>query len=38
MKFNLLAAEEGLNGNLAQIVDKLKVLMNSFWIYGATRF
>ncbi len=33
MNFNLLAAEEGLNGNLAQIVDKLKVLMNSFWIY-----
>lgn len=31
--FNLLAAEEGLNGSLAQIVDKLKVLMDSFWIY-----
>ncbi len=33
MSFNLLAAEEGLNGSLAQIVDKLKVLMDSFWIY-----
>ena len=32
--FNLLAAEnEGLNGSLAQIVNKLKVLMDSFWIY-----
>lgn len=33
--FNLLAAaeNEGLNGSLAQIVDKLKSLMDSFWIY-----
>lgn len=32
---NLLAAaeNEGLNGSLAQIVNKLKVLMDSFWIY-----
>ncbi len=30
---NLLAAEEGLNGNLAQIVNKLKGLMDSFWLY-----
>ncbi len=33
MSFNLLATEEGLNGSLAQIVEKLKVLMDSFWIY-----
>lgn len=33
MNFNLLAAEEGLNGSLAEIVNKLKVLMDSFWIY-----
>ncbi len=33
MSFNLLAAEEGLDGSLAQIVNKLKVLMDSFWIY-----
>ena len=33
MKNNLLAADEGLNGSLAQIVDKLKGLMDSFWIY-----
>ncbi len=33
MNFNLLAAEEGLDGSLAQIVNKLKVLMDSFWIY-----
>lgn len=33
--FNLLAAaeNEGLNGSLAQIVEKLKALMDSFWIY-----
>lgn len=32
---NLLAAaeNEGLNGSLAQIVEKLKSLMDSFWIY-----
>ncbi len=33
MNFNLLAAEEGLNGSLAEIVNKLKGLMDSFWIY-----
>lgn len=33
LKNNLLAADEGLNGSLAQIVDKLKGLMDSFWIY-----
>lgn len=33
MNFNLLAADEGLNGSLAQILDKLKSLMDSFWIY-----
>ncbi len=31
--FNLLAADEGLNGSLGQIVDKIKSLMDSFWIY-----
>ena len=31
--FNLLAAEEGLNGSLAEIVNKLKGLMDSFWLY-----
>lgn len=31
--FNLLAADEGLNGSLAQIVGKLQSLMDSFWIY-----
>lgn len=33
--YQLLAAaeNEGLNGSLAQIVDKLKGLMDSFWIY-----
>ena len=31
--FNLLAADEGLNGSLSQIVEKLKSLMDSFWIY-----
>lgn len=32
---NLLAAaeNEGLNGSLAQIVEKLKGLMDSFWLY-----
>ena len=30
--FNLLA-ESGLDSGLAQIVEKIKVLMNSFWIY-----
>ena len=30
---NLLAADEGLNGSLAQIVEKLKGLMVSFWLY-----
>lgn len=30
----LLAAEpSGLDGNLAQIVEKIKTLMDSFWIY-----
>ncbi len=33
MKFSLLAAEEGLNGSLAQIVNQLKALMDSFWLY-----
>lgn len=33
MKFKLLAADEGLNGSLSQIVDKLKSLIDSFWIY-----
>lgn len=28
-----LLAEASLNDNLAQIVDKLKSLMDSFWIY-----
>lgn len=32
MKFSFLS-EETLNGSLSQIVDKLKVLMDSFWIY-----
>lgn len=30
---NLLAAEAGLNENLASIVEKLKSLMDSFWMY-----
>ena len=30
---NMLAADEGLNGSLAQIVEKLKGLMDSFWLY-----
>lgn len=29
----LAAAEEGLNGSLAEILTKLQGLMNSFWIY-----
>ena len=33
MNFNLLAAEEGLNGSLAGIVNKHKGLMDSFWLY-----
>lgn len=33
MNMNLLAAEAGLNENLASIVEKLKSLMDSFWIY-----
>ena len=32
MNNNLLAAE-GLNGNLQAIVENLKTLMDSFWIY-----
>ena len=32
MNSNFLAAE-GLNGSLQSIVDNLKVLMDSFWIY-----
>ena len=32
MNSNLLAAE-GLNGNLQSIVDNLKTLMDSFWVY-----
>ncbi len=30
---NFLAADEGLNGSLAEIVAKLQSLMDSFWIY-----
>jgi succinate dehydrogenase/fumarate reductase cytochrome b subunit len=31
---NLLAeTETTLNGSLAEIVDKLKILMDSFWVY-----
>ncbi len=33
MNMNLLAAEAGLNENLASIVEKLKSLMDSFWMY-----
>ena len=33
MNMNLLAAEAGLNENLASIVEKLKSLMDSFWSY-----
>jgi len=32
MNMNLLAAET-LNDNLASIVEKLKALMDSFWVY-----
>lgn len=32
---NLLATT--LNENLAEIVGKLQTLMDSFWIYSATR-
>lgn len=32
MKFDLMA-ETTLNDSLAQIVDKLKTLMDSFWVY-----
>ena len=32
MNSNLLAAE-GLNGSLQSIVDNLKTLMDSFWVY-----
>ena len=35
MNINLLAA--GLDENLAQIVEKLKGLIDSFWLYSATR-
>ena len=31
--FNLMAADEGLNGSLGQIVGKIQSLMDSFWIY-----
>ena len=30
---NLMAAQEGLDGSLSQIVEKIKTLMDSFWIY-----
>ena len=30
---NLMAADEGLDGSLSQIVEKIKTLMDSFWIY-----
>ena len=33
MRINLLASNEGLNGSLAEIADKLKGLMDSFWLY-----
>ena len=33
MSFALLAADEGLNGSPAEIVNKLKSLMDSFWLY-----
>ena len=32
MKFGLLS-DSTLNGSLSQIIDKLKSLMDSFWIY-----
>lgn len=31
--FNLLAANEGLDSSLAEIVAKIQGLMDSFWIY-----
>lgn len=31
--FNLLASNDGLNNSLAEIVNKLRSLMDSFWIY-----
>ncbi len=31
--FNLLAVEGGLNESLAEIVEKLQSLMDSFWLY-----
>ena len=30
---NLMAADEGLDGSLSQIVEKIKTLMDSFWVY-----
>lgn len=33
LKFLAFAENEGLNGSLAEIVEKLKSLMDSFWIY-----
>lgn len=36
MNTNLLA-NESLNDSLAAIVEKLQSLMDSFWIYSATR-
>ena len=36
MNFNLLT-ETGLDGSLAEIVAKLQSLMDSFWLYSATR-
>lgn len=33
MNFNLLAADKGLDGSLAEILAKLQSLMNSFWLY-----
>ena len=34
---NNLLTETTLNGSLNQIVTSLKTLMDSFWIYSATR-
>lgn len=36
MNFNLLASS-GLDSSLAEIVEKLQSLMDSFWVYSATR-
>ena len=33
LKFWAFTENEGLNGSLAEIVEKLKSLMDSFWIY-----